>query len=143
MLNILFYILLCLATTLIMEIVAILTHKYIMHGPGWFLHKSHHENHDDTFEKNDFYFLIFSIPSILFISIGAMDINYTYLSIGVGILLYGLIYLFLHDMMVHKRFNKKYKIKNSYLKKVQRAHLIHHSNKNKDGGVHFGFIYYK
>ena len=43
-----------------MEFVAIFSHKYIMHGPGWIFHKSHHINKDKhKFELNDYYFLFF------------------------------------------------------------------------------------
>ncbi len=51
-----------------MEIVAIFAHKYIMHGPGWFLHKSHHKKHNNKFELNDLYFIFFRFhPFIVFI----------------------------------------------------------------------------
>ena len=53
-----------------MECIAILSHKYIMHGPGWFLHKSHHTKNTSFFELNDYYFIIFSLPSILNIVLG-------------------------------------------------------------------------
>ena len=48
-----------------MEGVAWFTHKYIMHGFLWSLHKDHHQpNHDTILEKNDFFFVIFAIPPI-------------------------------------------------------------------------------
>ena len=51
------------ATFLIMEAVAWLSHKYIMHGFLWHLHKDHHKkDHYGFFEKNDYFFLIFAIP---------------------------------------------------------------------------------
>ena len=38
-----------------MEGVAWFTHKYLMHGPLWFLHESHHVPHRGGLEKNDWF----------------------------------------------------------------------------------------
>ena len=144
--NCLLYITIILLSILFMEIIAIFTHKYIMHGPGWFLHKSHHINYlnnKNKYELNDIYFIFFSSPSIICIMYGFYNNNYIILTIGIGILIYGLIYIFLHDLMVHQRFGVKMKIQNSYFKKIKKAHLKHHSTKHKDGATNFGFITYK
>jgi len=142
MLNYLIYIAIVVACVLIMEVVAILTHKYIMHGPGWFLHKSHHSKNESFFELNDIYFVIFSIPSIFCIINGFRYNNSILLSIGFGILLYGLIYIFLHDIFVHSRFSVFKNVNNIYLKKIKKSHLKHHSVKTKKGASNFGFITY-
>ena len=128
---------------LFMECIAILSHKYIMHGPGWFLHKSHHTKNTSFFELNDYYFIIFSLPSILNIVLGILNNNPILLSIGLGILAYGLIYICLHDIMVHKRLGFSIKPTNKYLMKIKHSHLKHHSNKTKNGATNFGFITYK
>ena len=127
---------------ILMEFIAILSHKYIMHGPGWFLHKSHHKKHNNKFELNDIYFIFFSIPSILCIIYGILNNHNFLFFIGIGIMLYGLVYLILHDLIVHKRFGIKMNFKNSYLKKIKNSHLKHHSNKNKNNATNFGFISY-
>tara|TARA_B100000945_G_C20140779_1_gene483802 strand:- start:1 stop:429 length:429 start_codon:yes stop_codon:yes gene_type:complete len=142
MMNIIFYFLIILLSIIAMEGVAILTHKYIMHGPGWFLHKSHHSKHKNVFELNDFYFIIFAIPSVFCIVYGTYYINFITLSIGIGILGYGLIYVFLHDIFVHQRIKTKIFSNSKYLKKVRKSHLIHHSIKTKNGAKNFGFITY-
>ena len=60
------FILVTLATFLSMEAVTWFTHKYIMHGFGWFLHEDHHQpGYPHVFEKNDAFFIIFATPSIL------------------------------------------------------------------------------
>ena len=125
-----------------MEIVAILTHKYIMHGPGWFLHKSHHSNHSENYELNDIYFIIFSLPSIFCIIYGILFGDYIVLSIGIGILMYGLVYVVLHDVYVHGRFGLKVRFSNPYLRKINKSHKKHHSVKTKKGASNFGFITY-
>ena len=46
-----------------MELVAWLTHRYIMHGLLWYFHRDHHaRDNKGFFEKNDFFFLIFAVP---------------------------------------------------------------------------------
>jgi beta-carotene 3-hydroxylase len=140
------YISILVATVLFMEFFAILTHKYIMHGPGWFLHKSHHVKNvhkSSKFELNDLYFVIFSIPSIVSIVYGFLNINYFFLSVGFGMLVYGLIYLLFHDIIVHKRFGFKFKAKGVYAKKVISSHMKHHACKSKKGATNFGFLSYK
>ena len=126
-----------------MEAIAIISHKYIMHGPGWFLHKSHHIKHKNNFESNDYYFLFFSTPSIISIVLGLLYSNNIILSIGICVLCYGLIYIFLHDIRVHKRFGLSININISYFRKIKKSHLKHHSIKTKHGASNFGFITYK
>ena len=60
-------ILLFLATVAGMELFAYAAHRWIMHGPGWFLHESHHRPRLGRWELNDLYAAIFALPSILLI----------------------------------------------------------------------------
>ena len=54
-------------TVLVMEGFAYVMHRWVMHGPGWFLHESHHRVRHGRFELNDLYGVIFAIPSIVMI----------------------------------------------------------------------------
>ena len=63
------------ATFFFMEFMAWFTHKYVMHGFLWMLHRDHHEPHNHVFERNDAFFLIFAIPSWLCIMFGMMNGN--------------------------------------------------------------------
>ena len=67
------YILVLLATFIIMEGITWLTHRYVMHGFLWWLHKDHHQPEPGFFEKNDSFFVIFAIPSMLLIGVGTFD----------------------------------------------------------------------
>ena len=78
MIDYILYTITTLMAFILMEFIAILSHKYIMHGPGWFLHKSHHKKHNNKFELNDIYFIFFSIPSILCIIYGILN-NHNFL----------------------------------------------------------------
>ena len=125
-----------------MEGVAWLTHKYVMHGFLWYLHKDHHKKeHYGFFEKNDFFFLIFAIPGMLGLFIGmAFDYNVLFW-IGLGITVYGFTYFLVHEIFIHQRFKYFRNTNNSYFKAIRRAHKVHHKKLDKEGGECFGMLW--
>ena len=127
---------------LFMECVTWLTHKYVMHGFGWFLHEDHHEpGYPHVFEKNDAFFIIFAIPSAALIYTGS-NTPHTYLFfIGLGILFYGVAYFLVHDVLIHQRFNWFKRTNNWYLKGLRKAHKIHHKNMGKEESQCFGMLF--
>ncbi|WP_375202394.1 sterol desaturase family protein [Hyphococcus sp.] len=134
------FIAIVIAFILLMEGVAWLTHRYVMHGFLWSLHKSHHEPRMGAFEKNDWFAVIFSVPSIALIYIGVNGWPAA-LAAGIGILGYGLIYFFFHDILVHRRMDFGLRPKKGYLARVVQAHRLHHAVESKEGCVSFGFIF--
>src|SRR5678815_3333612 len=82
-----FFIPIFLATFFIMEGVTWLTHKYVMHGLLWYLHKDHHQKEPGFFEKNDWFFVIFAVPSMLLILFGTTKHIWWMQAIGFGICL--------------------------------------------------------
>ena len=132
--------LIIISTFFFMEFIAWSVHKYIMHGFLWSLHKDHHQvNKDNVFQKNDSFFLIFAIPSILLILNGFSSLHYT-LYIGVGIALYGFAYFIVHEVIIHQRIKLLSNINNKYIKAIRIAHKVHHKNINKDGCSSFGML---
>lgn len=128
-------------TIAVMELVACSTHRWIMHGPiGWSWHKSHHENHDHKFEKNDLYGLVFSGLAILLFLTGTWWWP-TLWWIAAGMSAYGLIYFVLHDGLVHQRWPFRYIPRRGYLRRLYQAHRLHHAVEGRDDCVSFGFIY--
>ncbi len=128
-------------TFLFMELVAWFLHKYVMHGFGWFLHEDHHRYTKGRFEKNDVFGLIFSIISFLLVFtgwLGGFDIRFAF---GIGVMLYGIGYFLVHDVFFHRRVKIKYRPKSRYMKRVLRAHTIHHQKSTAHSGVCFGFLY--
>lgn len=123
-----------------MEFVAWATHKYVMHGFLWSLHKDHHNKEPGFFEKNDAFFLIFAIPSWLCIMLGSLYGNVISISIGSGIALYGLAYFLVHEVFIHQRFKWFRNSNNVYLKGVRRAHKMHHKHLGKEHGESFGML---
>ena len=136
-------------TFFIMEFMAWFTHKYVMHGFLWSLHADHHKkDHDSWFERNDAFFIFYAIVSITCFytwSTGSFELG---LSIGLGILAYGIAYFLVHDIFIHQRFKIFRNADNKYAKAVRRAHKMHHKHIGKEHGECFGMLivplkYYK
>lgn len=128
-------------TFFFMEGVAWFLHKYVMHGFGWYLHEDHHRYTKGSLEKNDVFGVIFSIISFLLILFGALNgFNYLF-AFGIGVMFYGLGYFLVHDIFFHRRVKLKYKPKSKYMKRVLKAHAIHHQKSTAHTGVAFGFLY--
>ncbi|SEW36252.1 beta-carotene 3-hydroxylase [Chitinophaga arvensicola] len=137
----LLYALLIIATFCFMEGVAWFTHKYLMHGPLWYLHQDHHRPEPGWFEKNDAFFVIFAAPSIALFFFGWRDqLNWMFF-MGLGIFLYGMAYFLVHDIIIHQRFKWLRHSDNTYIKAIRRAHKMHHKHLSKHDGESFGMLY--
>lgn len=130
------------ATLLVMEGVAYGAHRWVMHGPGWFLHKSHHRARTGRFEANDWYAVIFALPSILLLY-GGVNLGWGDWAIwvGAGIAGYGAIYFGFHDVIVHRRLDHRYVARSTYMKRIVQAHRLHHVTESRTGSVSFGFLW--
>ncbi len=122
-------------TFIFMEFTAWFTHKYVMHGFLWVLHKDHHRPHHNKLEKNDLFALIFAIPSIVLIIIGSQELNVVFW-IGMGIAFYGLAYFLYHDVLVHQRLKIFGKADSWYFNSIIKAHYDHHAGKKN-----YGFLF--
>lgn len=137
-------ILIVIATVAAMELVAWASHRYVMHGFGWGWHRDHHEPHDQLLEKNDLYALVGAAISISMFALGSplvMGENAwtpgTW--IGLGVLIYGVIYTLIHDGLVHQRYFR-WVPRRGYARRLVQAHKLHHATTSKEGGVSFGFV---
>ncbi|WBL21588.1 MULTISPECIES: sterol desaturase family protein [unclassified Zunongwangia] len=131
-----------LATFIGMEFMAWFTHKYIMHGFLWSLHKDHHQkDHSRWWERNDLFFVFYAAVSIgCFLLWRYEDVWYT-LPIGLGILAYGIAYFSVHDIFIHQRFKIFRNANSTYAKGIRRAHKIHHKHIGKEDGENFGMLF--
>ncbi len=134
-------ILITLATFGIMEFMAWSTHRFVMHGFMWYFHEDHHVPHQKIFERNDVFFLIYAIPSWLCIMLGMMNASVVSVSIGFGILLYGIAYFLVHDVLIHRRFKWFDNTDNWYFRALRKAHKVHHKNQGKEEGQCFGMLW--
>ncbi|GFZ86703.1 MULTISPECIES: sterol desaturase family protein [Sphingobium] len=134
-------ILIFLATVAAMEGFAYVMHRWVMHGPGWFLHASHHRERTGRWEANDLYFVIFAMPSILLL-LGGVQWQWGdwATAMGAGIAAYGAIYLGFHDIIVHRRIGHRHVPRSAYMKRIVQAHRLHHAVETKQGCVSFGFL---
>jgi len=125
-----------------MEFVAWATHKYVMHGFLWSLHSDHHKkDHYGFLERNDAFFLIFAVPSMILFMVGAtLGLHTPWLWIGLGILIYGLAYFFVHEVFIHQRIKWLRNTNNSYFLAIRRAHKVHHKHLGKEDGECFGML---
>jgi len=131
----LFNIFLVIVSFLFMEFVAWFSHKYIMHGFLWLIHKDHHLRNHGPLEWNDLFALIFAVPSVLLIFNGFSNRTFTFY-IGLGIAAYGLAYFLFHDALVHGRIKLMRRININYFRAILSAHLNHHS-----GMENYGFLF--
>ncbi|RZN83208.1 MAG: beta-carotene hydroxylase [Winogradskyella sp.] len=139
--QILFWTLIFFGTFFIMEFNAWFTHKYIMHGFLWSLHKDHHhKDHDSWFERNDAFFIFYAVVSMVCFYLWSYEGVWFTLPIGLGILAYGIAYFIVHDIFIHQRFKWLRNIDNKYARGVRRAHKIHHKHLGKHKGENFGML---
>jgi beta-carotene 3-hydroxylase len=123
-----------------MEGVAWFSHKYVMHGFLWKIHQDHHVP-QGRLQKNDLFSLIFAIPAWLFTMFGIMDgLDYK-LYIGVGITLYGIAYVLVHEGLIHQRIAFLKNTQNPYLLALRRGHAAHHKHLGKEDGECFGMLW--
>jgi beta-carotene 3-hydroxylase len=130
-----------LATFVIMEGVTWLTHRYVMHGFLWYLHEDHHKKGPGFFEKNDWFFVIFAIPSMGMILLGTLLPEYWWVqAIGFGVMAYGFAYFMVHEIIIHQRFKFFTRSNNIYIRAIRWAHKMHHKHLEKEDGESFGML---
>lgn len=131
-----------LAVFVMMEGATWFIHKYVMHGFLWILHRDHHDHSNEGhLERNDLFFLIFSLPAVTLLYYG-MKSNYSlHFFAGLGITLYGMGYFLVHDIFIHQRGKIFSNTRNRYLKALRRAHKQHHKHLGRENGECFGFLW--
>ncbi|WP_374949080.1 sterol desaturase family protein [Mucilaginibacter sp.] len=127
-----------LTTIAVMELASWAMHKYLFHGPLWFIHKTHHQQRHGWFELNDLFSIGFAALALWMMWVGHSTLDYRFW-IGAGISTYGCIYFIFHDWFIHNRF-KAFKSDNRYLMAIRRAHKIHHKTTEKNPSEEFGLL---
>ena len=128
-----------LAAFLVMEPVAYLAHRAVMHGhrraAAW--HVPHHQVRDVTqgADTNDLYPVVMAGLTIAVMAVGA-SLWSPLLWFGAGVTAYGAAYLFVHDLYIHRRW-ARFRWTWGPLERVREAHRIHHLF----GGEPYGFLF--
>lgn len=123
-----------------MEAIAWATHRYLMHGPLWGWHRSHHEPRQGRFEANDLFGLVFAALAIGCFVVAGLIAWPPLAAAAAGMTAYGFLYLLVHDGLVHRRFPFIKPGDRGYLRRLAQAHHLHHAVRQRDGAVSFGFL---
>ncbi len=121
-----------------MEVLVYLSHRFVMHGPGMPIHKSHHQRRPDPgLERNDLYPLMGSIVAMSGFGLGLNVRGFEVLvPMGIGLTIYGVAYFFVHDIYIHRRL-PWFSAELSVCERLKAAHRIHHLW----GGEPYGMLF--
>lgn len=135
-------VLVALASFVVMEPVTALTHRFVMHGAGHVLHRSHHRPVRDgesprRWEANDLYPVAFASVVMIGLAVGFNLPGWSVLvPIGAGVTAYGAAYALVHDAYVHGRVPLFGHRRVPVLERLAAAHRVHHHH----GGAPFGML---
>ncbi|KAJ6829854.1 beta-carotene hydroxylase [Iris pallida] len=124
-----------------MEFWARWAHRALWHASLWHMHESHHRPREGPFELNDVFAITNAVPAIALLSFGFFHrglLPGLCFGAGLGITLFGMAYMFVHDGLVHRRFPVGPIANVPYFRRVAAAHQIHHSEKFQ--GVPYGLF---
>ncbi|CAA2991770.1 beta-carotene hydroxylase 2, chloroplastic-like [Olea europaea subsp. europaea] len=124
-----------------MEFWARWAHRALWHASLWHMHESHHRPREGPFELNDIFAIINAVPAIALLSYGFFHkglVPGLCFGAGLGITVFGMAYMFVHDGLVHKRFPVGPIANVPYFRSVAAAHQLHHSDKFE--GVPYGLF---
>lgn len=108
-----------------MEAVSYLAHRYVMHGPGMGLHRSHHRRTAGRFEANDLFPVMFAAVTIMAMTAGVtLPSLHALYTVGIGVTLYGAAYGFVHDVYIHGRLGRLPRM--PLFEWMKESHRIHH-----------------
>ena len=111
----------------LMEPVTAATHRWVMHGVGEFLHRSHHRRRVTTWEANDWYPVMFAaIVNVGFFAGFNWDGFGSLVPVGVGVTVYGMAYAVVHDVYIHGRLGWFDGRRIGAFERLADAHRIHH-----------------
>ncbi len=123
-----------------MEGVAWSTHRWIMHGPMWVWHRSHHEPRTGYFERNDLFAVFFAAIAVTLFWLGTRPGWQLVGWAGAGVTSYGILYALVHDGLVHRRWPMPRLARRGYLRRLVQAHRLHHASEGRLDAVSFGFL---
>jgi beta-carotene 3-hydroxylase len=129
--------LLAVAAFAVMEPVTAATHRFVMHGIGLRLHRSHHRRAHGGWELNDAYPVMFAAVVCVGLWIGFHEPRLAELiPIGVGVTAYGIAYAIVHDVYIHRRLRWFGDRRLPVLHRLADAHELHH----RYGGAPYGML---
>ena len=120
-------ILIAIVAFVMMEPLTAAIHRWVMHGIGEFLHRSHHRPMLQRFEANDWYPVMFAaIVNLGFFAGFNWDGFGVLVPVGIGVTAYGAAYALVHDVYIHGRLNWFANRQVATFDRLAEAHRIHH-----------------
>lgn len=119
--------LIAIAAFVLMEPFTAAVHRWVMHGFGAALHRSHHKARLGRWEANDWYPVIFAaLVNVGFFAGFNWDGFGILVPVGIGITAYGAAYGLVHDVYIHRRFGLFGDRRIAVFERLAAAHRIHH-----------------
>ena len=125
---------------LAMEFIAWAAHRFLMHGPLWVLHRSHHQPSGSGAQPNDLFAVLFASIAIALFATGAAAADPRLWWAGAGVTFYGAVYALVHDGVIHGRFGARLQSARGPLKRIVQAHRLHHARRSRENCVSFGLL---
>jgi beta-carotene 3-hydroxylase len=121
------FVLIVVAAFVLMEPLTAVTHRWVMHGVGEWLHRSHHRaRRAPGWERNDWFPVAFASIVMIGFWLGFNSALTALVPLGVGITLYGVAYALVHDGYIHRRIDPFGTRRIAALDRLADAHRIHH-----------------
>jgi beta-carotene 3-hydroxylase len=129
--------LIALAAFVAMEPLTAATHRFVMHGVGIRLHRSHHRRSHRGLELNDAFPVLFAAIVCIGMWAGFHEPRLAELvPIGAGVTAYGVAYALVHDVYIHRRLGWVGGRHVAVLDHLAAAHALHH----RFGGAPYGML---
>ena len=120
-----------------MEPLTAATHRFVMHGVGIGLHRSHHRRRPARFQANDAYPVLFAAVVCAALWVGFHEPALAVLvPVGLGVTAYGAAYAAVHDVYIHRRPRWFGARRIGWLDHLAAAHELHH----RFGGAPYGML---
>jgi beta-carotene 3-hydroxylase len=125
----------------LMEPVTYAAHRWVMHGFGERLHRSHHRPPTGGWEANDLYPVVFASVVLVGLYLGFNVPGLGGLvAVGVGVTAYGAAYALVHDVYIHGRLPLFRGRRFAVLDRLADAHRIHHLYNGEPYGMLFPIV---
>lgn len=124
------------AAFFVMEGVAALEHRVVMHGVGWPWHRSHHRVPGRRhLEANDRFPVLFAVLAISGFAVGTQVDGWGWLvPVAAGMTAYGACYALLHEGYIHGRLGVRFP-RWGPLDRLAEAHQLHHRHDGAPYGM--------
>ena len=121
-----------LIAAVLMEPYSAAVHKLLWHGPLWRLHRHHHRSATNrSLNPNDL-LSVSHAPIAVALCAGGFFSHGPWsavlLGAGVGMTLYGALYMLFHDGMVHERLPVSFLLRFAICRRWKAAHERHHTS---------------